>query len=169
MAVFNSTLSIGLGIPEFGLVQSAGDLSIGLGIPKNCISICIAQYQFSIGDFANYYSSFARFFGVNAMQTSTHLTIRKSDLPRLSSLANNTAESLLIALLLQVLIYESNNLISNVYIELYKKELINVNGVNYSSYVLLVRLLALLKFNHREEELSTESNSNNPVGIGDFN
>lgn len=40
-------------------------------------------------------------FGANAVQDSQSLTIHKSDLPRLTPLINNTAESLLVALLLQ--------------------------------------------------------------------
>ena len=40
-------------------------------------------------------------FGSNASQDSQSLTIHKSDLPKLTPLANNTAESLLVAILLQ--------------------------------------------------------------------
>lgn len=40
-------------------------------------------------------------FGDGASQTSTTLTISKADLPGLTATANNTAESLLVALLLK--------------------------------------------------------------------
>lgn len=40
-------------------------------------------------------------FGNGASQTSTTLTISKADLPGLTATANNTAESLLVALLLK--------------------------------------------------------------------
>jgi hypothetical protein len=40
-------------------------------------------------------------FGANASQTSTALTITKADLTGLTSSANNTAESLLVAILLK--------------------------------------------------------------------
>jgi hypothetical protein len=40
-------------------------------------------------------------FGENATQTSTTITITKADLPGLTAAANNTAESLLIAILLR--------------------------------------------------------------------
>ncbi|MBD2197940.1 MULTISPECIES: hypothetical protein [Calothrix] len=40
-------------------------------------------------------------FGANATQTSTTITITKADLPGLTAGSNNTAESLLIAILLK--------------------------------------------------------------------
>ncbi len=40
-------------------------------------------------------------FGVNATQDNQSLVIRKGDLPKLTPSANNTAESLLVAILLQ--------------------------------------------------------------------
>jgi hypothetical protein len=43
----------------------------------------------------------AEVFGANATQTSTTITITKADLPGLTASANNTAESLLTALLLK--------------------------------------------------------------------
>lgn len=42
-------------------------------------------------------------FGVNAIQTSQSLTITKADLPFLTPSSNNTAESLLAAIVLKVL------------------------------------------------------------------
>ena len=40
-------------------------------------------------------------FGANATQTATTITISKADLPRLTASASNTAESLLVGILLQ--------------------------------------------------------------------
>ncbi len=45
--------------------------------------------------------SFTSVFGENASQTATDLVIKKSDLPGLTPLANNTAESLLIGVALK--------------------------------------------------------------------
>ncbi|MUL39308.1 hypothetical protein [Gloeocapsopsis dulcis] len=69
------------------------------------------------GDFHNYLSALGRFFGVNAAQTATQLFIKKSDLPLLTHSTDNTAESLLIALLIHVIQNESNSLMSNVFVD----------------------------------------------------
>ncbi|NWF58116.1 MAG: hypothetical protein HXY43_02045 [Fischerella sp.] len=48
-------------------------------------------------------------FGGGATQTATTITINKSDLPRLTASANNSAESLLVGILLKAKIALSKN------------------------------------------------------------
>lgn len=62
-------------------------------------------------NFNNYSTFFQLIFGVNTIQSSTLLTIKKADLAGIQVISNNTAESLLVALLLQMLAY--NNLNNN--------------------------------------------------------
>lgn len=77
------------------------------------------------GNFQDYLSSFARFFGVNARQDASKIYIQKADLPNLDLLLDNSAESLLVALLLRAMLYESNSLISTVHIFIFNKYFIN--------------------------------------------
>lgn len=74
----------------------------------------------SMGKYQDYQSSFARFFGANAYQTNSFLYIKKSDIG-VKKLSNSTAESILIGIIIRVLQEESNSLISNVYISLFRR------------------------------------------------
>jgi hypothetical protein len=80
-------------------------------------SLRLLSIQFvSFSEYINYFSKLARFFGKNASQDATKLYIQKSDLPYLTATENNTAESLFVALLLKVLLDESNSLSSPVFV-----------------------------------------------------
>lgn len=94
-----------------------------IGEPTQTLLRLNPNIQYRQSDYINYQSRLARFFGINARQTSTHLIIQKSDLPLLTSKLSNSAESLLIALLLHVMLYESNSLISTVYAFTFNKYL----------------------------------------------
>ncbi|MUL39340.1 hypothetical protein [Gloeocapsopsis dulcis] len=103
-----------------------------------------------IGEFHNYLSRFARFFGENAAQTATHLIIRKSDLPLITPSSNNTAESLVIALLLRVKDYESNDSISRISVELFKQEFIVKNNVTLLQSIILVNFRVTAQYLYLE-------------------
>lgn len=96
--------------------------------------------QYRQSDYTNYLSRLARFFGDNAKQNTTHLIIQKSDLPSLTPKLDNTAESLLIALLVRVMFYESNSLISTTVVTFFKTEFLNLNLVPITQSILLIQL-----------------------------
>lgn len=110
------------------------------------------------GQFQDYLSIFARFFGINTKQTTTHVYINKADLPDLNPKANNTAESLLVALLLREMQYESNFLISRIVIEKYKAEFASLSGKPVIVNTLLIRLYLLLNFINYESQ-----NADSPI------
>lgn len=83
--------------------------------------VFFSYYQtVSLGKYQDYQSSFARFFGVSAYQNNDFLYIKKTDVG-VQPLTNSTAESLFVGILLRALIEESNSLLSNVYISLFRK------------------------------------------------
>lgn len=119
-------------------------VSLAVGLPANALLNAIAFISLSNGYFINYLSRLARFFGDNAKQTNTHLIIQKTDLPSLTPRLSNTAESLLIAVLLRVILYESNSLISTVTIDFFKTEYVQQTVNN----ILLLRLFTLVVYSY---------------------
>ncbi|MGL5925486.1 hypothetical protein [Chroococcidiopsis sp.] len=119
-------------------------VSLAVGLPANALLIAIAITSVSSGYFVNYLSRLARFFGIRARQDINYLYIQKSDLPLLAVSLSNTAESLLIALLLQVMLYESNSLISRVTVDAFKTEFATVNSRAVIRSILLIRLYSLV-------------------------
>lgn len=93
--------------------------------------------------FHNYLSSFVRFFGDNAKQDVSRIYIKKSDLT-LTTNANNRAESLVVALLLRVMQYESDDYISRVVIKRDMTRYVSKNNFPYVQIVLTVKLYLLL-------------------------
>lgn len=59
--------------------------------------------------FRNYSTFFQLVFGVNAVQSASLLKIKKADLTGIQAVSNNTAESLFVALLLQMFAFNNNN------------------------------------------------------------
>ena len=104
----------------------------------------------SLGNYYKYDSSFVRFFGLNARQNANSLFINKSDLPLLTARLFNTAESLLIAILLQVEKYESNSITSNIVVTFWKTGIQERNNQRYKRIIYLVILNAILKYNRFE-------------------
>lgn len=101
----------------------------------------------------------ARFFGLNARQPITHLYIQKADLPGLSPLATNTAESLLVALLLRVNQHESNSLISRVVIDIFNQEFIKISNLSVIQSILLINRYLLVTYSINSNPLiSNQSN-----------
>lgn len=158
MAVLTGELSSSQGIPSTSiaslqsfftvsasaaldsLLVSYGLISTSAGTPLQSSLSAIALAVVSQGSYQNYLSRLARFFGVNAKQDANYLYIQKSDLILLIPRVNNTAESLFIALLLQVEQFESNSLISTVLVELFKQEFVSRNNQVYINSLLLVKL-----------------------------
>lgn len=60
--------------------------------------------------YQDYLSSHARLFGLNFRQDIKNLYINKSDLPLLIPSKNNTPESLFVAVLLRIIMYEARDI-----------------------------------------------------------
>ena len=115
------------------------------------ISLLDNSLNNSLGYYQDYLSTFARFFGASAKQTVTHIHIKKDELPELTPLINNSAESLIIALLLRVYLYESNSLLSKITSEIWKVEFIRVGVQAYIRHILLIKLYLPLLYSVRDE------------------
>ncbi len=138
MAIFQGeiTLAFGYGVNTLSKLQSETITSIGyarhttflitggvnnsLSQSTDALSLIKGVNALPFSNYHPYQSRFARFFGVGARQDASKLYIQKADLG-LALAANNTAESILVALLLQVLKYESNSLLSDVYIYIFQQ------------------------------------------------
>lgn len=119
------------------------------------------------GNFQQYRSRLARFFGTNAQQTPTQLIIQKSDLQGLIPSVDNSPESILVALLLHVLKNESNSITSNVYISFFRTEFISSNTVSLIVHTYLVQIYKLLIYED-DRYPSPITNSNAPITPKDF-
>lgn len=120
MAVIQGNLNLSLGTNVVSILLIRATLSLSFGSSLNSLVTSYALFNIPLGMQQSYRSRFARFFGVNATQDINNVYIKKSDLS-LTELSNNTAESILVALLLYIAKYESNLIISNVYIYLFKQ------------------------------------------------
>lgn len=133
----------------------------------------LASDNIRIGIPHDYLSSLARFFGVNARQDLNNIYINKADLIGLEPHSNNTAESLLVALLLRQKDYESNSLISTVYTSLFVSELIDGLGTNnlgnkYIRHILLVQVFARLNYSSDWSSYVVETNANTPISLSEL-
>lgn len=102
------------------------------------------------GYYQNYLSHFARFFGINSYQTASQLIIQKSELPRLTPSNNNRAKALLIGLLLRVMEYESNDLLSKVSIEIDSIAFVQIDGSPYRRITLSINIFTFPNLVGRE-------------------
>jgi hypothetical protein len=102
------------------LLQFLSYSSASNGYSLSTLLVLTPQININIGQYQQYLSSLVRFFGANASQSATHLTITKASIG-VQPLTNSTAESLLVGILLTVLQEESNSLISNVYISVFRR------------------------------------------------
>lgn len=102
------------------LLQFLSYLSASNGYSLPSLSVLTPHLNNSIGQYQQYLSSLIRFFGENFSQSATHFTITKASIG-VQPLTNNTAESLLVGILLRVLQNESNSLISDVYIVTFRR------------------------------------------------
>lgn len=167
MAVLNGELNSNQGMPSTSvaslqafstirasavldsLLVSYGSISSSAGYGVQTFLNAIALLFTSFGSYQPYQSSFVRFFGEGFKQDSSKIYIQKASLLLLTPLANNTAESLLTALLLQAKTYESNSLISNVVIELFNQSLVLRDDETLIQSTLLIKLykIAVLESN----------------------
>lgn len=120
MAVLNGQINHPISYTISGISYSTGEVISYEPDVLHTTSTFISQINIPMPYYQTYLSSFARFFGVNAKQDVSNLYLVKSDLG-LTPLSYNNPESILVALLLRIAIYESNPLMSNVYIFLYKR------------------------------------------------
>ena len=136
---FKSDISAlsGYTVASLGIITALPAVAISYFVPSLIFSNGLITL--SLGQFQNYQSSFARFFGVNASQNSSYLYIKKSDLPLLNNSINPTGEALFIALLLQIQKYECNSLISTVYINTFQ-HYFEVSPKPLSIWVLVINL-----------------------------
>ncbi len=103
-----------------GLMQFLSYLSPSNGYILPTLLVLTPQLNSAIGQYQPYLSSLARFFGENAKQTVTHIQINKADI-QIQPLINNTAESLLVGILLRNLQENNNSISSNVYVSLFSR------------------------------------------------
>ncbi len=137
MAVWNAEHTIPSGYPVFSNASlqsiavgftgnlldanliSLSLLYLGTAISSNILLSSRVTPNLPVAQYQSYKSRFARFFGDSAYQTATHLYIKKADIGLKGGI--NSAEAILIALLLQVQKKESNSLLSSVYIYLFSQ------------------------------------------------
>lgn len=136
------TLIASVGSYADSLLFSSAYIQVSKGQLLNSTSKLIVHQQYKQGKYVNYLSRLARFFGDNAKQTNTHLIIQKSDLPSLTPKLSNTAESLLLAIILRVMLYESNSIISKTTVTFFKTEFLKVNLVPIIQTILIINLFA---------------------------
>lgn len=129
------------------MAEQTGQLSInGWGNFHGGFNYCQGNLGFTQSQYQNYSSSFARFFGKSSYQDLNYLVIKKAELPNLTIASNNTSESLLVSLLLKVMIDESNDLISNITVEILRQDFVTVNRVSYIKHILFVKFYALVTY-----------------------
>lgn len=107
MASLSGQITISVGSPSQVQAKSRGEIAISQSSSSDAISKLAYSSQHSQSHYQNYVPSLATFFGINAKQNEENLYINKSDLIGLSPKLDNTAESLLAALLLRVMKYAS--------------------------------------------------------------
>lgn len=152
------TGSSGVALSSTSLVKGNSNNFIGLAIDSN--TFIKADSNIPLSNYQSYQSRFARFFGVGARQDAAKLYIQKADLG-LALLTNNTAESILVALLLQVMKYESNNLISRGTVEVFNVEFLISNNLAITRTILVVNLYSFLQTFEQFEILLTPVTPNN--------
>lgn len=158
MAVLNGQLTNSQGTPSNSVLSLASNVTLPTGFfdsvlsPSNVLvntgfssitqTVLLTGGRIAAitGNYQNYQSSFTRFFGEGFKQDASKIYIQKSSLMLLTALPNNTAESLLTALLLQVKTYESNSLISNAVIELFSQSLVTKDNETLIQSTLLIKL-----------------------------
>ncbi|BAZ36971.1 hypothetical protein NIES4101_28920 [Calothrix sp. NIES-4101] len=105
----------------------------------------------------NYQSSFQVFFGADSRQSLSNLIIKKSDLLGLTPNVNNTAESLFVAVLVNLIINNTN--INNDNIKVSKwRTIINDNTRNN---IILIQLFNTITLENNE--LPENNNVINPM------
>ncbi|MBE9191399.1 hypothetical protein IQ230_13795 [Gloeocapsopsis crepidinum LEGE 06123] len=156
MAIFSGQESRGFSFPKQSVVITSTQITNGFA-QVNQTSLSTNYFEFTNqGIYQDYLSTFSRFFGVNAKQDNNYLYINKADLAALTANANNTAESLLIALLLQIKEYESNSLLSSVVVEYWKTQFIKLQDYSIILNIFVVKLYALVKFINYESQNASE-------------
>lgn len=93
-------------------------------------------------------SPFQSCFGENSYQDINYFYINKADFIPLKLQSNSRAESILIALLLNIEFYFKNDERFNVEIEYWKKQFIKINNVNYIMNTFILNLYAKLDYEY---------------------
>lgn len=133
--------------------------NIGISPTFNyCLIKFLVYLNSSTSQYQQYLSSLVRLFGDDVKQSATQLIIKKTSIG-VEQIANSTAESLFVGILLQGLKEENNSLLSNVYITLFKqyiesspKPLIMTN--------LVIRLYMKIIYDTGESQLSNNVMTN---------
>lgn len=147
------------------LLKALATLSIGLN-NLNQASLTTGYYKLSsLGFYQDYFSSFARVFGVNARQDGSKIYLSKFDLSQLTAHSTNSAQSIFVALLLQVLVNDSNSLLSAFAIQFWKAQLIKVDNQPRILTTLLVDFYIPAILNARSEIV----NANQLIIPSDYN
>lgn len=139
IAALQSSRSAFFSNPVNSLLSYKTNATSAIGSPQSGLVFSSAHQTIVLGKYQDYQSRFARFFGENAKQDVNFLYVLKSDLI-ISSSINNTAESIFVALMLQILIYESNSEISTVFVEKFSNYLSNKNNIDFVNNNLIIKL-----------------------------
>lgn len=163
MANLSGEISIGTGQPSNVLSSSTNQLAVGQGLVFGALTNAKSELFLPTGLFINtlanlssylqftqliareYKLPLARLFGSNARQDATKIYINKADLEGLTSAINNSAESLLIALLMTAMKGESSYN-SRIDISERKPYFVKVNLQNYSKLGFQVLLLVPVSY-----------------------
>lgn len=139
---------------------------LGLESIASQMNYCILAYPCAVFPkgitFQDYLSSHARFFGIGFNQDTRYIYIKKADLPFLESTTNNTAQSLLVALLMRVMLYESNNLISLVNVYKWSTSFLKSQTEASILNTLIVEINVPVKYKYVNVEIVNANNSLKP-------
>lgn len=130
---------------QLTIIKSQASLRLPVG-KQASLSSKLRYYQFlNNSTFKSPLAAFNRFFGQNSKQTATHIQIDKTSLPLLTPNVNNSAESLLTALILHIIKYESSYN-SRITVEVWKTEFVKRENKNYVSTILLINGYVLVNY-----------------------
>ena len=150
--------SIGYPVNTTSLIK--GDVNNSTGLFTNTVSFLKGVNGLPLGNYQLYQSSFFRLFGQGSRQDSNFIYIQKSSLPLLTP-GINKAESLFVALLLQLSLYESNDLVSKITISRFQTYFEVVNDLPVVNTVLLINLYILINDPLSPSELLPSATPNN--------
>ncbi len=141
-----------------GEVLGNGYLLSDLGL---LIGVGLANGLTTASDsFINRASSFQEYFGFNAVQDLNYLVIAKQDLTL--TLSTNSAESLLVALLLRILTYGENSLSSLVNLYCWKRFFTIIDNKPLTIIKLILEINLHVKYKYIETEIINANDDLSP-------
>lgn len=124
--------------PFNAFTNSQVEINSSFGVDISAHSFLTSQANFIQSIPYNLSQPLARIFGANAKQDISKIYINKVDLPGLTANSNNSAESLLIALLLQAIKFESSYE-SRIVVERRPVKFVSSRQQRYINFLILVK------------------------------